>query len=236
MYISLNWIKEYVDLEGIPTSELTRRFGLSTAEIEGVEEKGTEIENVVVAEILTCEKHPNSDHLHILTVNDGSGSPVQVVCGAPNVRVGLKTYFARCGGSVPGMKIKPCKLAGVDSFGMCCGGHELGIESDESGIVELDDSYPIGKDIAEILPIRDTIIEVDNKSLTNRPDLWGHYGIAREFATIFKKDLKPIEKEDLTKYNNLPALNIKVETKNCYRYCGLTVKNVINKTSPAIVK
>ena len=91
MYISLNWIKEYVDLEGIPTSELTRRFGLSTAEIEGVEEKGTEIENVVVAEILTCEKHPNSDHLHILTVNDGSGSPVQVVCGAPNVRVGLKT-------------------------------------------------------------------------------------------------------------------------------------------------
>ena len=236
MYISLNWIKDFVNLDGIETSELTRRFGLSTAEIEGVEEKGTEIENVVVAKILTCEKHPNSDHLHILTVDDGSGSPVQVVCGAPNVRVGLKTYFARCGGSVPGMKIKPCKLAGVDSFGMCCGGNELGIESDTSGIVELDDSLPVGKDISEILPIRDTIIEVDNKSLTNRPDLWGHYGIAREFATIFKRVLKPIEKEDLTKYNNLPALDIKVETKNCYRYSGLTVKNVINKVSPSLIK
>ncbi len=236
MYISLNWIKDFVNLDGIETSELTRRFGLSTAEIEGVEKKGTEIENVVVAEILTCEKHPNSDHLHILTVNDGSGAPVQVVCGAPNVKVGLRTYFARCGGSVPGMKIKPCKLAGVDSFGMCCGGNELGIESDTTGIVELDDTFPIGKDITEILPIRDTIIEVDNKSLTNRPDLWGHYGIAREFATIFKRELKPIEKEDLTKYNNLPALDIKVETKNCYRYCGLSVKNVINKKSPAIMK
>jgi len=236
MIISLNWIKDYVNLDGIEVDELVKRFGLSTAEVEGVEYKGKEIENVVVAEILSVENHPESQKLHILKVNDGSGYPVQVVCGAPNVRVGLKTYFARVGGNVNGLKIKPAKLAGVDSFGMCCGGNELGIEADTSGIVELDPSLPVGKDIKEILPIEDVLIEVDNKSLTNRPDLWGHYGIAREFATIFKRPLKAMELEDLTQYNNLKPLDIKVETKNCFRYCGLTVENVISKLSPALIK
>ena len=236
MIISLNWIKDYVNLDGIEVDELTKRFGLSTAEIEGVEFVGKDIENVVVAEILTVEHHPNSQKLHILTVNDGSGAPVQVVCGAPNVRVGLKTFFARVGGNVRGLKIKPAKLAGVDSFGMCCGGNELGIDSDESGIVELDNSYVVGTDIKDILPIEDVLIEVDNKSLTNRPDLWGHYGIAREFAAIFKRELKPLSLEDLTKYNSLQPLNIKVETKNCFRYCGITVDNVIRKTSPELIK
>ena len=236
MIISLNWIKEFVNLDGIEVDELVKRFGLATAEVEGVTYRGKDIENVVVAEILSVENHPNSNHLHILTVNDGTGSPVQVVCGAPNVRVGLRTFFARVGGNVRGMKIKPAKLVGVESFGMCCGGNELGIDSDEHGIVELDNSYPIGKDIKELLPIDDVLIEVDNKSLTNRPDLWGHYGIAREFATIFKRDLKPLAVEDLNKYNNLKPLAINVETSNCFRYCGLTVENVLRKESPAIMK
>ena len=236
MIISLNWIKDYVNLDGIEVQDLVKRFGLSTAEVEGVEYKGRDIENVVVAEILSVENHSESQKLHILKVNDGSGAPVQVVCGAPNVRVGLKTYFARVGGNVNGLKIKPAKLAGIESFGMCCGGNELGIEADTSGIVELDDSMVVGTDIKDILPIEDVLIEVDNKSLTNRPDLWGHYGIAREFATIFKRELKSMEKEDLNQYNNLQPLNIKVETKNCFRYCGLTVENVINKVSPSLIK
>lgn len=236
MIISLNWIKDYVNLDGISVDELTKRFGLSTAEIEGVEYKGKEIENVVVAEILSVENHPQSQKLHILKVNDGSGEPVQVVCGAPNVRVGLKTYFARVGGNVNGLKIKPAKLAGIDSFGMCCGGNELGIEADTSGIVELDNSLPVGKDIKEILPIEDVLIEIDNKSLTNRPDLWGHYGIAREFAAIFKRGLKPMQVEDLTKYSSLKPLNIKVETPNCFRYCGVTVNNVLTHVSPSLIK
>lgn len=236
MKISLNWIKDFVNLDGIEVDELVKRFGLSTAEVEGVEYKGRDIENVVVAEILSVDNHPDSKKLHILTVNDGSGSPVQVVCGAPNVRVGLRTFFARVGGNVRGLKIKPAKLAGVDSFGMCCGGNELGIESDESGIVELDETFPIGKDIKELLPIEDVIIEIDNKSLTNRPDLWGHYGIAREFACIFKRDLKPLEREDLSKYNALPQLNIKVEPPNCFRYSGITVENVYTHKSPMLMK
>ena len=236
MIISLNWIKDFVNLDGIEVDELVKRFGLSTAEVEGVEYRGKDIENVVVAEILTVEDHPNSNHLHILTVNDGSAEPVQVVCGAPNVRVGLRTFFARVGGNVRGLKIKPAKLAGVESFGMCCGGNELGIEADESGIVELDQTYPIGTDIKELLPVEDVLIEVDNKSLTNRPDLWGHYGIAREFAAIFKRELKPLDTEDLNKYNDLKPIDIKVETPNCFRYCGLTVENVISHVSPAKIK
>jgi len=236
MKISLNWIKEYVDLNGIEVEELVRRFGLATAEVEGVEYKGTEIENVVVAEILTVNEHPESKKLHILTVNDGTGAPVQVVCGAPNVRVGLRTFFARVGGNVNGLKIKPARLAGIDSFGMCCGGNELGIESDESGIVELDNSFEIGKNIKDCLPVEDVIIEVDNKSLTNRPDLWGHYGIAREFATIFKRELKAMPVEDLDQYNTLNPINIKVETQNCYRYSGITVDNVLTKKSPWLIK
>ena len=155
MIISLNWIKEFVNLDGITVDELVKRFGLSTAEVEGVEYVGNDIDKVVVAEILSVENHPNSDHLHILKVNDGTGAPVQVVCGAPNVRVGLKTYFAQLGGNVKGLKIKPAKLAGVESFGMCCGGNELGIEADTSGIVELPNDAPIGKNIKEMLPIEE---------------------------------------------------------------------------------
>jgi len=236
MIISLNWIKEFVNLDGITVDELVKRFGLSTAEVEGVEYVGNDIDKVVVAEILSVENHPNSDHLHILKVNDGTGAPVQVVCGAPNVRVGLKTYFAQLGGNVKGLKIKPAKLAGVESFGMCCGGNELGIEADTSGIVELPNDAPIGKNIKEMLPIEDVLIEIDNKSLTNRPDLWGHYGIAREFAAIFKRDLKPLPKEDLAHYSNLKPLSIKNETKNCFRYTGISVENIKAKVASPIIK
>ena len=236
MIVSLNWIKDYVDLDGIEVDELVKRFGLATAEVESVTVKGKDIDNVVVAQILTVDNHPNSNHLHILTVDDGSVQPVQVVCGAPNVRVGLKTFFARVGGNVCGMKIKPARLAGVESFGMCCGGNELGIDSDESGIVELDDSLVVGTNIKDILPVEDVLIEIDNKSLTNRPDLWGHYGIAREFSAIFKRDLKPLLLDSVEKYQALPQLNISVDTEKCFRYSGISVKNVFNKVSTPIMK
>ncbi len=236
MYISLNWIKDYVNLDGIEVDELVKKFGLATAEVESVTYKGKDIQNVVVAEIKSVGNHPNSNHLHILTVDDGSGADVQVVCGAPNVRVGLKTFFARVGGEVCGMKIKPARLAGVESFGMCCGGNELGIDSDESGIVELDNNMVVGTDIKDILPVEDVLIEVDNKSLTNRPDLWGHYGMAREFSAIFKRELKPLNLDKIEQYNNLKPLDINVETKNCFRYSGITVKNVNQKQSTPIMK
>lgn len=236
MYISLNWIKEFVNLDGIEVDEIVKRFGLATAEVEGVEYKGQNISNIVVAEIKSVENHPDSKKLHILQVDDGLENLTQVVCGAPNVRVGMKTAFARVGAQVQDIKIGKAKLAGVESFGMCCGEDEIGIGSDGSGIVELDSSLKNGTDIKEIFPIDDVIIEVDNKSLTNRPDLWGHYGIAREFATIFKRELKQVDRVDLTQYNNLPKLNVAVETPDCYRYSALSVDNVTVKKSPQIMK
>lgn len=236
MYISLNWIKEFVDLDGIEVEELVRRFGLATAEVEGVEYKGKNISNIVVAEIKSVENHPDSKKLHILQVDDGLENLTQVVCGAPNVRVGMKTAFARIGAQVQGVKIGKAKLAGVDSFGMCCGEDEMGIGSDTSGIIELAQDLKNGTDIKDIFPIEDVIIEVDNKSLTNRPDLWGHYGIAREFATIFKRELKRIPTCDLEQYNSLPKLDIAVETPDCYRYSAISVDNVTVKKSPQIMK
>ncbi len=236
MIISLNWIKEYVDLSGIEVDELVKRFGLSTAEIESVTHVGGDLKDIVVAKILSVENHPKSDHLHVLMVDDGSGSPVQVVCGAPNVRVGLKTFFCRVGGQVKDMKIKPVNMVGVSSNGMCCGGNELGIEADTSGIVELDESAVVGTDIHDILPVEDVLIEIDNKSLTNRPDLWGHYGIAREFAAIFNRKLKPLKLDDVSQYEKLKKLDIKVETKNCFRYTGITVENIARHTSTPLMK
>lgn len=235
MYISLNWIKDYVDLAGISTDEIIKRFVLSTAEIEGIEEKGQDTTGVVFAKILKVENHPESQKLHILQVDKGD-EVVQIVCGAPNVREGMITALATMGGRVCGHKISKAKLAGVESFGMCCAEAELGIGSDDNGIMDIKDNVKIGQDIKEYWPIDDTIIEIDNKSLTNRPDLWGHYGLAREIAAIFKRPLKKLDVEDLTQYNTLNKLKVNVETDKCHRYSAITVNNVNVKTSPMEMK
>ena len=186
MLVSMNWIKEYVDLENENLPELIQRFTLSTAEVEDIIYKGTEIDGVVVAQILSVENHPDSKKLHLLKIDAGDRI-YDCVCGAPNVREGMRVAFAKTGGKVPGMEMKTCKVAGYTSEGMCCSESELGISEDHSGILEIDKDAPLGTSIKDIYPIDDVIFEVDNKSLTNRPDLWGHYGIAREFAALTKQ-------------------------------------------------
>ena len=228
MYISMNWIKDFVNLDGIPTEELIRKFNLTTAEIEGYEIKGEQTQGVIFAKIQKVENHPISDHLHVLEVNTGS-EVLQVVCGAPNVRENMIVCFAPVGSKIGGHKMTKAKLAGVESFGMCCSEEELGIGSDNSGIVDVDFPITLGADIKTVYPIDDIVFEVDNKSLTNRPDLWGHYGIAREFSAMFNRELKPLETVNLNNYDNLPKLEIVVNDANCYRYSSLSVENV-NKT------
>lgn len=235
MKISINWLKDFVDLSGISDDEIIKRFTLSTAEIEDVEHKGEDTSGVVFARILEVENHPKSDHLHILKVDKGD-EIVQVVCGAPNVRQNMVTCLATVGGKVSGHKITKAKLVGVESFGMCCSEQELGIGSDNSGIMDINFDVEIGQDIKEVFPITDTVFEIDNKSLTNRPDLWGHYGIAREMACIFNRSLKDIKKDDLSKYNNLPKLDVKNENENCFRYSAIAVKNINNSVSPSTMK
>ena len=232
MLVSMNWIRDFVDLEGEDLEKLIHKFTLSTAEVEGIEYKGKDVSNVVVGEIISCEDHPDSDHLHVLKVDAGD-EVYDVVCGAPNARSGIKTAFAKVGGSVGGMTLKQAKLRGVVSNGMCCSGKELGISDDHSGILELDNSYENGTDIKEIYPIDDVIFEVDNKSLTNRPDLWGHYGIAREFAALTGKPLLPLPVEENT-YEGDARVEVEIANKDlCYRYTSMRIENIHEHVSPA---
>lgn len=236
MLISMNWISDFVDLSGLDKEELIQRFTLSTAEVEEIIYKGSDIKGIVVGKILSVEKHPDSKKLHLLKV-DGGDNVYDVVCGAPNVREGLVVPFAKVGAQLGEMNIAVATIAGYESHGMCCSEAELGISADHSGLMEITEDVAIGTDISELYPINDIVFEVDNKSLTNRPDLWGHYGIAREFAALTGRELLPLPLLDLSEYDSLDSIDIKIEdTDNCYRYSGLKVENVTKKVSPVEMK
>ncbi|MCQ2485325.1 MAG: phenylalanine--tRNA ligase subunit beta [Clostridia bacterium] len=233
MFLSMNWISDYVDLSGLDRLKLISQFSLSTAEVENeIFFKGSNISGIVVAEIMSVENHPKSEKLHLLKVDAGDGKLTDVVCGAPNVRVGMKTAFAKVGAKIGEITIAPRPLAGFDSFGMCCSEKEIGISDDNSGIMDLPTDIANGTDIKDVYEIDDIVFEVDNKSLTNRPDLWGHYGIAREFAALAGRPLKPLETVDLSAYNNLPKVDMKIEDANCQRYSCLQFENISKSVSP----
>ena len=233
MFLSMNWISDFVDFTGLDKVELIHRFSLSTAEVENeIFFKGSDLSGIVVAEIKSVEEHPDSKKLHLLKVDAGDGQLTDVVCGAPNVRVGMKTAFAKVGAKIGEIEIAPRKLAGYTSNGMCCSEKEIGISDDNSGIMEITDDLANGTDLKDAYQIDDIIFEVDNKSLTNRPDLWGHYGIAREFAALAGRPLKPLDTVDLTKYNSLPQVDMKIEDPLCQRYSCLQVENINTTVSP----
>ena len=230
MKISMNWINDYVDISDLDMKELALKFTMSTAEVEEVEFKGKDIKDVVAGKILTCEEIPESKKLHKLTVDNGK-EVVQCMCGAPNAKAGIIVPFAKVGGMVSGIEIGKASLAGYDSFGMCCSGKELGISDDHSGLMVLDENIKVGTDIKEILPIEDVIWEIDNKSITNRPDLWGHYGIAREIAAITGRELKEMPSQDLEQYNNLPKIPVEIKDDRCTRYACMVFDNVTRESS-----
>lgn len=232
MLISCNKLKTYIkDSEKIDWLKVWDKFTIRTAEVENVKEVGDNFDGVVIAQIVECIPHPDSDHMHILKVNYGASEPIQVVCGAYNVRVGLKTAYIKVGGHIDGIEIKAKPLRGILSNGMCCSMRELGIGDDHDGIIELPDDVVVGTDIKEYLPVKDIIVEIDNKSLTNRPDLWGHYGIAREIATITHTEMLPLEMEEIK--NDKEDLDIKINNPElCYRYTGLKIDNIKNNKSP----
>lgn len=232
MLISMNWISEFTDLSGLNLKELIDKFTLSTAEVEDIFEYGTKIREVVVGRIIDINPHPNSKKLHLVKVDIGS-EVVGCVCGAPNIYVGAIVPFAKLGGQVGDLEIVETKIAGEISHGMCCSEKELEISDDHSGVMILDNSYPLGTDIKTFMQLEDTVFEVDNKSLTNRPDLWGHYGIAREIAVLTKRPLKPIEIVNTSIYKDLPGIDVKVENVDkCYRYSCISIGNITEKKSP----
>ena len=233
MFLSMNWISDFVDLTGLDKLKLIQQFSLSTAEVENeIFYKGSDLSGVVVAEIKSVENHPESKKLHLLKVDAGEPELTDVVCGAPNVRVGMKTAFAKVGAKIGEIEIAPRPLAGFMSYGMCCSEAEIGISDDNSGIMDITDDIPNGTDIKSVYAVDDIVFEVDNKSLTNRPDLWGHYGIAREFAALSGRELKPLPVEDVTAYDNLQKVDMKIEDPLCQRYACMQVENITRNVSP----
>lgn len=233
MFLSMNWISDFVDLEGLDKLQLINQFSLSTAEVENdIFFKGSDLSGVVVAEIKSIENHPDSKKLHLLKVDAGDAELTDVVCGAPNVKLGMKTAFAKVGAKLGEIEIAPRPLAGYMSYGMCCSEKEIGISDDNSGIMEITDDIPNGTDLKDVYAIDDIVFEVDNKSLTNRPDLWGHYGIAREFAALAGRPLKPLDTITLSDYDNLPKVDLKILDPLCHRYACMQVENITRNVSP----
>ena len=236
MKISCNKLKTYIkNSDKIDWIKVWDLFSIRTAEVEGIEEKGKNIKDVVVAEITSHELHPKKDKYHILKVSDGT-KEYDVLCGAPNARKGIKIAYVKVGGMVSGFEIAEKTIAGVLSQGMCCALDELEIGIDHDGILELPSDAPLGMDIKEYFPaINDIVVEIDNKSLTNRPDLWGHYGIAREIAAITGNELLPLEVEEIL--NDKKDLDIKINNPElCFRFNGLRVDNVTVKETPMDMK
>lgn len=229
MYISMNWINDFVDLKGINLEELINRFTLSVAEVEGTIKYGENIKNVITAKIVEIEKIESSDKLRKVKVDNGK-EIVTCVCGAKNIKIGDIVPFAQIGSMVNGIEIKQVQMAGETSNGMCLSEKELGISEDHSGVMVFDSNTKLGVNVKQLLDIDDTVFEIDNKSLTNRPDLWGHYGIAREIAALTGRKLKNIEVENLEEYNNLKEVRSEVEDKEkCYRYTAIEVENITSK-------
>lgn len=238
MKISVDWLRDYIDLKGITAQEIADKLTQITCEVEEVIPVGRGLETVLVGKILTCDVHPQSDHLHLLTVDVGQPEALNIVCGAPNARAGIVVAVATVGTVMPnGMEIVPAKIRGYESFGMCCSYAELGYKAEDDGIIELPVDAKLGTPITEVLKgLQDDIIDIDNKSITNRPDLWGHYGIARELSVIFDRQLKPVDTKIVQDYANLAPLDITIEDERCLSYGAIKIGNIGGIVSPDVMQ
>ncbi len=188
MRVSLKWLSEYVDVPA-DVKALCDRLDLTGTGVEGVEKTGEAFDHVVVGHVLTCEPHPDSDHMHVVTVDVGAGEPVQIVCGAPNIAAGIKVPVACVGAVLPGdVKIKKSKLRGQVSCGMCCSQRELGMGSDHAGIWVLPDDAPVGAPIADYLKMGDTVLDLE--ITPNRPDCLSMTGMARELGAMYQEEVR----------------------------------------------
>lgn len=244
MNISYNWLKEYVDFDLTPdeVAAALTSIGLETGGVEEVQTVKGGLEGLVIGEVLTCVPHPNSDHMHVTTVNLGSGEPVQIVCGAPNVAAGQKVVVATLGTKLYDgeqcFTIKKSKLRGVESNGMICAEDEIGIGTDHAGIIVLPaDVVPgtLAKDYYQVKS--DYVLEVD--ITPNRADACSHYGVARDlYAWLIENGrtatLKRPSVEAFAVDNHDLDINVKVENAEaCPHYAGVTVKGVTVKESPS---
>jgi len=223
MKISENWLRQWANPD-LSTDALLHQLTMAGLEIDSIEPAAPALNKIVVAHVEQLEKHPNADKLNLCQVNDGTGELVQVICGAANIKQGMKVVFAQVGAELPGIKIKKAKLRGVESFGMVCSAKEIGMAETSDGIMELSDDAEIGQTISDHFDLDDNIIEVD---LTpNRGDCLSVLGVAREVAANNNLTLNAIEIATIAA-NIDDSLDVEIkQSDSCARYVGRIIKNV----------
>ena len=244
MKVSLNLIREYVDLpQNLTDEQIAYDMTLRTVEVEKVENTALKFHDIVVGKILEVKKHPNADKLRICMVDVGEAEPIQIVCGGSNLYEGEYVVVSKPGAEVvwhgegEPVKVSKTKMRGEISCGMICASSEVYLsdffqKEGETEIIDLKgfDCKP-GDNVANLFGMNDTVLEIDNKSLSNRPDLWGHYGIARELSAIYDVPLKELPKYELDK--NLPEYNVQIkDTEKCNRYVAVEIDGIYEKQSP----
>lgn len=238
MKIPMKWLREYVDIKLDPAAYAERMIRTGTA-VEGWEETGAQFEGVVVGKIVACENHPDSDHLHICAVDVGRAEPLQIVCGAPNARAGIRVAVALEGARLPGGKIKKGKIRGVESFGMLCSGTELEVPAElyphigDEGIMELTGNLPLGADVKAEFGLGDVVM--DYEILANRPDCLSVWGIARESAAALGEYcVMPeisVAEDGAGHFSDYATIEVH-DTEACPRYCARVIEQVKIGPSP----
>ncbi len=244
MLISKNWLRDFVFLpDAFDAPDLARRLSLATVEVEGVSVQGADLENIVVGLITKIDAHPNADKLRVCTVDVGDEA-LSIVCGGSNVAVGMKVVVAKLGASVrwhgqgDPIVMEPATIRGVESRGMICASDEVGLlerfpKKDEKEIVDLTGvTAKPGTPLAVALDLDDVIFDIDNKSLSNRPDLWGHYGLAREVAALTRKKFKELKPPALKTQRDW-TVRVDVRAPElCSRYMAVALTGVSATASP----
>lgn len=242
MNVSLNILKQFVNLSNVSAEEIKDKLTAHTVEVEKIINPQERFNKVVVAKILEITKHPKADKLQIALVDAGEKEPLKIVCGASNIAVSQLVPLAKIGAVLKeDFEIKKAEIRGEESFGMLCSASELSLSDDHSGIMILDNRAKPGQDFAKYLGLDNLVLEVDNKSLSNRPDLWGHYGLARELSVLFNKKLNDytVKEPKIKKTKGDQKENISIEIKNknlCRRYLALKIDNIKIGESPAWLK
>ncbi|MFT5993101.1 MAG: phenylalanyl-tRNA synthetase beta chain [Flavobacteriales bacterium] len=234
MRISWNWLSEHVDLSGLSPAQVAEKLTLSGLEVEQTEALGEHLSGVVVGHIISREEHPDADSLALCSVDVGADEPLQIVCGAPNARVGLRAPLATIGTRLPGdFKIKKSKVRGIESFGMLCSAKELAFSEESDGLYELEETAIAGADISDALGLRDTVIELG--VTPNRGDALSVYGVAREVAALFGRDrLSPTHAAvDTVEKAVSSVISLSVQDAvGCPRYAAAALEGVRIGPSP----
>lgn len=234
MKVSLKWLSEYVDVPS-DLKAFCDRLDLTGTGVEAVEKTGEAFDGVVVGYVETCEQHPDSDHMHVVSVNVGADEPVQIVCGAPNIAAGIKVPVATVGAVLPGdLRIKKSKLRGVASCGMCCSQRELGMGNNHDGIWVLPEGAVVGTPIAEYLKLSDTVLDLE--ITPNRPDCLSMAGMAREVGAMYRTDVaypqgELVEDASATPTSDQVSIEI-ADPSRCCRYTARVIRDVRVGPSP----